>query len=69
MIITSDDYIVIDKYCADDSWIDAVDSLEKRQLLIQFSLEVAHVFICVGAYVPEAKPAEREAKPQKRGGF
>ncbi|MGM5532503.1 hypothetical protein ACP3UV_21960 [Mixta calida] len=69
MIINSDDYVVIDRYCADDSWIDAIDSQEKRQNLVQFSGQVAHIFICMAAWVPNDKAAEREAKPQKRGGF
>lgn len=51
MHICSDDYVVIDKYSGGNfRWIDEVDTPEKRQNLIKFSLEVANIFLRVGAY-------------------
>lgn len=51
MHICSDDYVVIDKYSGSNfRWIDEVDTPEKRKNLIKFSLEVANIFLRVGAY-------------------
>lgn len=67
MKITSDDYVVINAYAGEDtSWIGEVDTPEKRQRLVQFSLEVAEVFICMGAYVP-APVCQQSGS--KKGGF
>lgn len=68
MKITSDDYVVINAYAGEDtSWIGEVDTPEKRRRLVQFSLEVAEVFICMGAYVPP--PVCQQPGSGKKGGF
>lgn len=69
MKITSDDYVVINAYAGEDaSWIGEIDTAEKRQRLVQFSLEVAEVFISIGAYVAPAA-CQQQGKPKKGGGF
>lgn len=45
------DYVVIEMYANGNStWKDNVSTVDKVQRLVDFSLEVAHVFIAVGAY-------------------
>lgn len=45
------DYVVIEKYaCGDSVWKDNVSTVDKVKRLVDFSLEVADVFIAVGAY-------------------
>lgn len=55
MHVCSDDYIVIARYSAPDhDWLSWVDTAEKRENLIEFSLEVARIFIGIGACVSNA---------------
>lgn len=69
MKINSDDYVVINAYAGDNlSWIDEVDTKEKRRRIVQFSLEVAEVFISMGAYVAPVV-CQQQGKPNKSGGF
>ncbi len=45
------DYVVIEMYANGNTiWKDNVSTVDKVQRLVDFSLEVAHVFIAVGAY-------------------
>lgn len=45
------DYVVIEMYANGNSiWKDNVSTADKIQRLVDFSLEVSHVFIAVGAY-------------------
>lgn len=60
MKINSDDYVVIAKYAAPDhDWLNQVNTQSKRDVLTQFSLEVAEVFIGIGAYVA-GQPARKD---------
>lgn len=45
------DYVVIEMYANGNTiWKDNVSTVDKVQRLVDFCLEVAHVFIAVGAY-------------------
>lgn len=45
------DYVVIEMYANGNTiWKENVSTVDKVQRLVDFSLEVAHVFIAVGAY-------------------
>lgn len=45
------DFVVIENYANGESiWKENVSTVDKVQRLVDFSLEVAHVFIAVGAY-------------------
>jgi len=45
------DYVVIEMYANGNTiWKENVSTVDKVQRLVDFSLEVAHVFIAVGSY-------------------
>ena len=51
MIVDLMDYVIIERYaCGTQDWKESFSTMNKVQQLVDFSFEVASVFIAVGAH-------------------